>query len=1058
MSEYRRRSVVVLSTMALVSVSLLSATATAAPGDPGDHLDVYTGTISVAQVEDLVALGIDRHELEVSRVAGEQGAKSEVRVEAILSGAQAKELASKGVQMRPKEIDGQTAAERATAQAAVGYEVFRTYSEDGGIQDEYEQAAADNPSLAKAVSIGQTVNGQDIVALRVTRNAHQVPDGERPAVLYLGAQHAREWITPEMNRRLMHYFLDNYGSDPQITKLVDENELWFVPVANPDGYDFTFTEGNRLWRKNLRDNNGDGTITPGDGVDPNRNFATKWGYDNEGSSPNPASETYRGTAPNSEPESQALEAFMGRVGFEFFVNYHSAAELLLYGTGWQVSTPTPDDVIYEAMAGDDANPAIPGYDPDISAELYTTNGDTDTHMTELFGTLGFTPEMATCESASQVDPNDEWVDTDCDSGFNFPDDEGLIQAEFEKNIPFALSVAESASDPDDPVSVVGRTAEDFRVDSFAVSYGDPQTVAVIAKRALQQVRLHYQVNGGPTQNTRVSEWAGGERYGDENDDYYAEFRGQVRGASPGDDVEVWFSGVKSGTGAVQSEHFTYTLESDTGDDVLVIANEDYTGVDPEYPPSVIAPKYDEAHVQALEDAGYTADVWDVDAQGVPHDLGVLGHYDAVLWYLGDNRLTADPEDLLTQTPLGNLPDMAVAERQQYLTMAVRDYLNAGGKLIHAGESAQHQGLEGFSTAVGGLYYGLNGDETADCVIQRQPNSLTAGFFEDCLIMADDFRQYYLGGFTRTDNADPGGVTGVADPLEGYQGSFAAGDNPLDEAGVYQPTSEVLPADEFPQFTSHGSVEYVTQGVDPFAPVEGTRYAGALHADASYMRLQKTIDLTGATAAELQFQLSIDTEPQYDNVIVEAHTVGQDNWTTLPDLNGGTQTDPPAECAEGGFLLSMHPFLEHYLGGADCTEPGTSGTWNSFTSGATTGGWHQAAVDLSAFAGDEVEVAISYVTDPNTGGVGAFVDDTHVIVDGVDSADGFEGATSTWTVGGPPPGSAPNAGNWQITEKLVNAFAGTSTEDTLLLGFGLEQLSTEAERVDLLERALGALLQ
>ena len=295
MREHRRRSVVVLSTMALVSVSLLSATATAAPGDPGDHLDVYTGTISVGQVEDLVALGIDRRELEVSRVAGEQGAKSEVRVEAILSGAQAEELAAKGVQMRPKKIDGQTAAERATAQAAAGYEVFRTYSEDGGIQDEYEQAAADNPRIAKAVSIGQTVNGQDIIALKVTQERPGAPDGKRPSVLYLGAQHAREWITPEMNRRLMHYFLDNYGSDPQITKLVDENELWFVPVANPDGYDFTFTQGNRLWRKNLRDNNGDGTITPATASTSNRNFATKWGYDNEGSSPNPASETYRGT-------------------------------------------------------------------------------------------------------------------------------------------------------------------------------------------------------------------------------------------------------------------------------------------------------------------------------------------------------------------------------------------------------------------------------------------------------------------------------------------------------------------------------------------------------------------------------------------------------------------------------------------------------------------------------------------------------------------------------------------------------------------------------------------
>ncbi len=1051
----KRLSVRLLAILALVGGLVVVAPASAVP--KSDRLDVYVGDLTAGQLSELVELGVDRHDLEIARIPGERGAKGELRVEAIISGAQARQLATQGVTMQPKKVNGQTVAQRATLAAAEGFEVFNTYGGATGIKAEYEQAAADNPSIAKTVTIGQTVNGQDMIALKISKNARTLKDGKKPSVLYLSAQHAREWITPEMNRRLMHYFLDNYGSDPQITKLVNENELWFVPVANPDGYDFTFTPGNRLWRKNLRDNNVDGTIAPGDGVDLNRNFATKWGYDNEGSSPNPGSETYRGPGPNSEPESQALEAFVGRVGFEFFVNYHSAAELLLYGTGWQVSTPTPDDVIYEAMAGDDANPAIPGYDPDISAELYTTNGDTDTHMTELFGTLGFTPEMATCESASQEDPNDEWIDTDCDSGFNFPDDEDLIQAEFERNIPFALSVAESASDPDDPQSVVGRTAEDFRVDSFDVSYGDPQTVSVVAKRALGNKRLRYRINDGPTQTARVSEWAGGERYGDENDDYYAEYRGQVRGASPGDEVEVWFTATRSGA-SVQSERFTYSLASDTGDDVLVIANEDYEGVDPKYPGSVKNPKYDETHLQALEDAGYTADVWDVDAQGVPHDLGVLGHYDAVLWYLGDNRLTADREDVLTQTPLGDLPDMAVAERQQFLTMAVRDYLNEGGKLVHAGESAQHQGLEGFSTAVGGLYYGLNGDVTADCVIQAQPNSQTAGFFEDCLIMADDFRQYYLGAFTRTDNADPVGVTGVAEPLEGFAGSFAAGDNPLDEAGVYQPTSEALPADEFPQFTSHGSVEYVTQGVDPFAPVEGTRYAGALHQDASYMRLQKTIDLTGATAAELQFKVSVDTEPQYDNVIVEAHTVGQDNWTTLPDLNGGTQTDPPAECAEGGFLLQMHPFLEHYLGGPDCTAPGTSGTWNSFTSGSTAGGWHEAAVDLSGFAGDEVEVAISYVTDPNTGGVGAFVDDTHVIVDGVDSADGFEGATSTWTVGGPPPGSAPNAGNWQISEKLVNAFAGTSTEDSLLLGFGLEHLSTDAERADLVGRALDGLIE
>ena len=369
----------------LVALLALSASAQAA-----DRLEVYKGKVSRAQLGALSELGIDRHELQVRRAGGK------LRVEVILSGEQAQQLRSKGLALSVKKVRGRSATARA-AQAGDG--VFRPYSGAGGLREEYEQAARENRRIAKLVIIGRTVQDKPIVALKVTKDPDR-RDGRKPSVLYLGAQHAREWITPEMNRRLMHYVLDGYDTNRTIRKLVDTRELWFVPVANPDGYDWTFTPGQRLWRKNLRDNNDDGRIAPGDGVDLNRNYATKWGYDNEGSSPEPGSETYRGPGPNSEPESQALDSFMGRVGFEFFVNYHSAAELLLYGTGWQVATPTPDDVIYEAMAGDDANPAIPGYDPDISAELYTTNGDTDTHMTEEYGTLGFTPEMSTCEAAS----------------------------------------------------------------------------------------------------------------------------------------------------------------------------------------------------------------------------------------------------------------------------------------------------------------------------------------------------------------------------------------------------------------------------------------------------------------------------------------------------------------------------------------------------------------------------------------------------------------------------------------------------------------------------------
>ena len=1049
----RRLSLSILAVLALVAGMLSTSASVAAP--PDDHLDVYVGDVAAGQVAEIVDLGVDRHDLKLSKIKGEKGKKAKVRVEAIISAAQAKQLAKQGVEMDTKKVDGETASERSNQLAADGYEVFRKYSGENGIKAEYEQAAADNPSIAKIVTIGKTVNGQDIIAMKLSKNARKDKDGKKPSVLYASAQHAREWITPEMNRRLMHHMIDNYASDPKIKSLVDKNELWFVPVSNPDGYDFTFEPDQRMWRKNLADNNNDGEITPGDGVDPNRNYQTKWGYDNEGSSPNTGSETYRGPSAGSEPETKAMNSLNERVGFEFLVNYHSAAELLLYGTGWQVSTPTPDDVIYEAMAGDDENPAVPDYDPDISAELYTTNGDFDTHFTEAYGTLGFTPEMSTCEAASDSVPDDEWEAADCQSGFHFPDDEGLVQAEFEKNIPFALSVAESADDPDDPASAVDRTAADFQVDSFDVSYGDPQTVAVVAKRALKNLRLSYRINGGSAKNVKVSEWEGGERYGDENDDYYAEFRGQVKGAGEGDEVEVRFTGTKSGAGKVSSDPFTYTVASDSNDDVLVLADEDYTGVNPDYPASVTAPKYASLYEEAINAAGFSTDVWDVDARGVPHDLGVLDHYDAVVWYLGDNRLTQDPEDETISTPLGELPDIAVAEKEQYTTMAVRDYLNDGGKLVHAGETAQYSGLPGVGDAVGGLYYGLNGDPSAECVVESNE-----GFFEDCLIMADDFRQYYLGGYTRTDNENPESVVGVAPPLEGLEGTFGGpvveGDNPLNEAGVFQPTSEVLPTDEFPQFASQGAAEYSTTGQNPYAPVEGTRYAGAPHQDSSYMRLSKTVDLSGATAAELGFQLSASTEIAYDHVIVEAHTVGQDNWTTLPESGGATTTDPPAECEPGGFLLELHPFLEHYLGGAGCADNGSTGQWNSIT--GSTDGWQEVAYDLGAFAGQEVEVSITYVTDPSSGGIGVFVDDTKLVVDGTTTAeDGFEGDTSSWTPGGPPEGSPPNQGDWKIGEKLINAYGAVSTEDSLLLGFGLEQLA-EVSGTDVVDEALTRLIE
>lgn len=1035
----RERPLVLLASLLLALGTLVATAGTASGAPPGaadaGGLAVYRGDVTPAQLAVVMESGVDRHEV----VTGPGGTEGTVSVEVVLNGRQAGALAAQGVALT---ATGAGPAARSLDAAAAS--VFRPWSGPGNLREELLAFARANPGLVKTVVIGRSVQGQDILAFKVTKDANRVGDGRRPAVLYISAQHAREWITPEMTRRLLRHVVDSYGRDQEIRRVLDTTELWFVPVANPDGYDYSHST-ERLWRKNLRDNNGNGTTEVGDGVDLNRNFPNHWGYDNEGSSPSPDNDTYRGTAPASEPKTRAMDGLMRRIGFEFFVNYHSAAELLLYGAGWQVATPTPDDLIYEALAGDDATPAVPGYDPDLSAELYTTNGDTNDHAHEAYRTLSFTPEMATCQTASAADPNDEFDPADCESVFHFPPSEALVQAEFTKNIPFALSLARSAQDPDDPVSVVGRTVPDFDVDTFTVSYGDPQTVAVTARRDLRNLRLHYRIAGGREQRADVREWRGGERFGGENDVYFAEFRGEVRGVRPGQSVEVWFSGNRPGRGAVASERFTYRLAQDGGD-VLVLANEDQNGYNPEAAPRGGGPRYAQQYVDALRSNRVSSAVWDVGTQDVPHDLGVLSHFRTVFWYLGDNRLTQDAEDVQTEYGSALLPDASVAERQQYLTMSVRDHLNAGGKLALTGETAAYYGLLG--TGLGGIYYGLNGAPEAQCQVTVDPTA-------DCLILADDFTQYYMGAWARAPRVAERfeGTDRLAGPAITLGGTAT---NPVDEAGTFQPTSDVLPAQDFPLFASRIAGFFrggTPSGLEAF---DGEWTAGTGHADNSYMRLTRTVDLTGITAAQaptLRFALSYDVEEGYDNVLLEAHTVGGDDWTTLPELGGLSSQAPPAEC-EAGFLLDLHPWLLRYLTpGNPCTPSGTTGAWNAIT--GTGAGWQEVGYDLSPYAGRQVEVSVAYVTDQFVGAPGVLVDAARIVVGGTATeTESFETGLGPWAVPGAPAGSPGNSVDWARAQS--RAGAAITTRDTVLLGVGIEQVPDAAQRAALVGRILRSL--
>ncbi|HET6666689.1 MAG TPA: M14 family metallopeptidase, partial [Intrasporangium sp.] len=432
---------VVTAVTGMVAALMVGLTPTASSSPPGGgDLDAYTAVVSPDQLRELARQGHD--------VGAHQPSAAGIKVDLVLTPKERDYLRARGINPQLTRVKGgQTLKEFAAAQAANGFQVWRSWDEPGGIRDQLVQTAANNPQVAKLVKIGTTIQGRDILAIKLTQGANGIADGSRPAVLYSATQHAREWIATEVDRRLMNWYVDRWrANDPAVRSLLQTTELWFVPVANPDGYQFTF-DSERLWRKNLRDINGDGQITPGDGVDLNRNFPNHWAYDEEGSSSIASSETYRGTAPVSEPETAAMKGLLDRIGFAFQVNYHSNGQWLLYAEGWQIGTPTADDPIYYAMSGNLDDPAIEDFHPGLSSDvLYVTNGETTDYAHVATGALAWTPELsAGCPTC----------------GFVFPDDEALVQEEFERNLPFARSVAQSAVDPDDPVSVVGIETKPF---------------------------------------------------------------------------------------------------------------------------------------------------------------------------------------------------------------------------------------------------------------------------------------------------------------------------------------------------------------------------------------------------------------------------------------------------------------------------------------------------------------------------------------------------------------------------------------------------------------------
>ncbi|MBE2218357.1 MAG: immune inhibitor A [Ignavibacteria bacterium] len=234
---------------------------------------------------------------------------------------------------------------------------------------------------------GTSTEGRTIWSVKISDNPDVNESGSESVIYFDALHHAREPQAMAGTMYFMYWLLDNYNTNPEAKYLVDNREIYFVPVVNPDGYVYNQTtnpNGGGSWRKNRRNNSGSY------GVDLNRNYDYGWGY-NSGSSGTPSSDTYRGPSAGSEPETQAIKnmcaSILPKIGF----SVHSVAGRYLNTLSYNDSAISYD--IYSDFSGDFASENNFTYGTVIEMLQYYSSGTTRDWMHRVNGTYCWTPEV-----------------------------------------------------------------------------------------------------------------------------------------------------------------------------------------------------------------------------------------------------------------------------------------------------------------------------------------------------------------------------------------------------------------------------------------------------------------------------------------------------------------------------------------------------------------------------------------------------------------------------------------------------------------------------------------
>ncbi|MBU6412689.1 MAG: hypothetical protein KGS45_04390 [Planctomycetes bacterium] len=219
---------------------------------------------------------------------------------------------------------------------------FNNYRTLAEINAKLDADVAQWPTLASTFTVGTSLEGRVTRGILISApDQPGNPRANRPQVIIHGGQHAREWISPMTTMWVAEQMLEQYALGGRAAAALNRVDLMVIPVMNPDGYSFTWTN-NRLWRKNRRANS-NGTF----GVDLNRNWGYQWG--GEGASTDPGNDTYRGPSAFSEPETQYMRDFItANTRLKGHIDFHSYSQLILSPWGYTATLP-PDAATFDAL-------------------------------------------------------------------------------------------------------------------------------------------------------------------------------------------------------------------------------------------------------------------------------------------------------------------------------------------------------------------------------------------------------------------------------------------------------------------------------------------------------------------------------------------------------------------------------------------------------------------------------------------------------------------------------------------------------------------------------------